>query len=80
MAIASRPRDELAAALDATSPVWALRRAAIVALEGGMPRDVLLERLEALRAEARRHDDDAEDAVLDVMDFVSGWATPKWRL
>jgi hypothetical protein len=51
-----------------------------VALEGGMPRDVLLERLEALRAEARRHDDDAEDAVLDVMDFVSGWATPKWRL
>jgi hypothetical protein len=44
-------------------------------------RDVLLDELESLRAELREADrEDLEDVVLEVMDFVTGWASPHVRL
>jgi hypothetical protein len=44
-------------------------------------RDVVLGELEALRGELRQAGrEDAEDVVLEVMDFVAGWCSPHVRL
>lgn len=50
-------------------------------LAAGVPRQEVLDQLEALRYELRETGTEGqEDAVLDVMDFVSGWCSPHVRL
>jgi hypothetical protein len=40
-----------------------------------------LEGLEELRFELREEGrEDAEDTVLDVMDFITGWSSPHMRI
>jgi hypothetical protein len=50
--------------------------------ERGMPRREILRELKDFRPEARelRPEDKDEDIVLDVMDFVQGWASRHVRL
>jgi len=68
-------------ALISEDPLSALRRFVATRLEGGMSRDAVLGELEELRRELRRrHRERDEDVVLDVMDFVSGWASPHMRI
>jgi predicted protein tyrosine phosphatase len=50
------------------------------AAAGGAPKHYLLVELEDFRAEARQTTADAEDVVLDVMDFVDGWSSPHAKL
>lgn len=53
-----------------------LRRAAEHELRAGTPRDQLIMRLEELRSGLS---DSNEDAVLEVLDFVTGWCSPHVR-
>ena len=49
--------------------------------EEHVPRDEVLRRLDTIRRELRaagREED--EDIVMDVMDFVVGWCSPRQRL
>jgi hypothetical protein len=72
-------------ALDASDPVVALRDAVERELletdrASASARQVVYEELEALRAHLRETDDNREDAVMDVMDFVVGWCSPHARI
>ena len=58
-----------------------LREGARQRLGDGQSREELLSELEAIRLTLRRAGvADAEDAVLDVMDFVVGWASPHMKV
>lgn len=68
-------------ALLSEQPVLALRAVVEERLSAGHSRDILLGELERLAIELRRQDREAdEDAVLDVTDFLSGWASPQMKL
>lgn len=72
---------ELHRALDSPAPVASLREVVRKELAAGVPRQEVLDQLEALRYEFRETGTEGqEDAVLDVMDFVSGWCSPHVRL
>jgi hypothetical protein len=65
------------AALQSDEPLAALRHAVIEGLnEYGGDRDRVLGDLEQLRLVLRRDGQD-ETPVLDVMDFLTGWCSPK---
>ena len=64
-------------ALTAADRVGELRKLAQRLLDEGHPSDKVLKRFEQARQclrEAAREDD--EDAVMDVMDFLTGWCSP----
>lgn len=69
------------AALRSGDRVENLRRVAERELRAGTPREQLLAQLEQLRSDlssiGRDHD---EDAVLELMDFITGWCSPHARL
>ncbi len=68
-------------ALNSVEPVWELRGVIRGLLADGHDREELLLDLEALQLELRESGRDAaENAVLDVMDFVVGWSSPHTRL
>jgi predicted RNA polymerase sigma factor len=61
-------------------PLDALRRAVRRELERRDRQEVLAE-LEELRVEPQQEDDpDAEDVVLEVLDFATGWCRPDRRI
>jgi len=69
------------AALDSPQPLVGMRELVQRELEDRVPREVVLSQLEELRARLRMDGMDAqEDAVLEVMDFVTGWCSPHMRL
>ena len=76
MTLLEREREALAAAPSHTELVFRLRAVVKDALASGHPRDDVLDDLEKLRDELRRDNPALEDVVLDVMDFVVGWASP----
>lgn len=68
-------------ALRSDDRVAELRRLAQRMLEEGSALDAVLSRFERARQELRtaaRADD--EDAVMDAMDFVTGWCSPHMKL
>lgn len=68
-------------ALASSDRVGELRRLAQRLRDEGSQPDALLNRFEQVRQmlrEAAREDD--EDAVMDVMDFISGWCSPHMKL
>jgi hypothetical protein len=69
--------DEFQTALASGNRLDGLRRAAEHELRTGTPREQVLAKLEALRAGLRDSD---EDVVLEVLDFVTGWCSPRVRL
>lgn len=58
-----------------------LRECARELLAAGYPRQRLYDDFESVRAEMReRGQEEKEDAVMDVMDFLTGWCSPGARL
>jgi len=69
------PRIE--AALRTESPVTSLRELAAELLASGQARDAVYDLFESSRAALREADREAdEDAVMDLMDFLTGWCSP----
>jgi len=59
-------------------PLWGLAKGA---LSAGYSRDELIDDFEALRARfEERGEEEGEDAVLEVMDFLHGWGSPHMKL
>lgn len=60
----------------------ALRELAGELLRSGVPRDAVYQELEALRPLLAQEwgMEDAEDQVLDVMDYVAGWCSPHMKI
>jgi hypothetical protein len=69
--------DGFRAALASEHRLDDLRRAAEHELHAGVPREQVVARLEALRPGLSDSD---EDVVLEVLDFVTGWCSPRARL
>jgi len=68
-------------ALAMPNPIRSLRGTVERLLAQGQSRTELIAELEQFREVLRQSDqDDAEDAVLDVMDFVVGWASPHMKV
>lgn len=69
-------------ALASSNPVERLREAVAHELNvAGTERDVVYRALDQLRLDLRRAGQEAEeDAVMDVMDFLTGWCSPHRRL
>jgi hypothetical protein len=68
-------------ALRSSDPIGELRRLAQHALDEGRELAVVREKFEQARqqlCDAAREDD--EDAVMDVLDFLTGWCSPHVRL
>ncbi len=82
MAVTTYMADAYRGALESRAPLAALRDVLHHELhDRHADRDVVLAELEALRGELRRAGrDDAEDIVLEAMDFVVGWCSPHVRL
>lgn len=76
MTLLERERQALAAAPSHDELVVRLRVVAKEALSAGTSRDDVLAALTALRVDVPEH----EDVVLDVLDFVTGWASPHMTL
>ncbi len=69
------------AALTEPDPALRLREVVQRLLAEGRPREELLSDLDSIRATLRQAgQDEAEDVVLDVMDFVVGWASPHMKV
>ena len=69
------------AAFGHTSPTHVelvLRLRAIVkeALDSGVPREEVMADLQTLKVDFQGADADRGDVVLNVMDFIEGWASP----
>jgi hypothetical protein len=72
-------------ALDAPNPVAALRHAVEHLLAGPTTgvsdrQAAVYDSLDELHLRLRAEQDPREDAVLDVMDFLSGWCSPQARI
>jgi uncharacterized protein YegP (UPF0339 family) len=68
-------------ALASENPVMSLREAVGAALRWSQPREEILSELETLRTEVRKAGHpEHEDAILEVMDFLTGWSSPHVRL
>jgi len=68
-------------ALRTDSPVWRLRDLAANLLSQGRDREEVLALFEQARSQLREADREAdEDAVMDVMDFLTGWCSPHMKL
>jgi hypothetical protein len=69
--------EEFRAALASEHRLDELRYAAEHELQAGVPREQVVAKLEALRPGLSESD---EDVVLEVLDFVTGWCSPRARL
>ena len=59
----------------------ALREIVVSLFDAGVTQESLLDGLKHLRKEFREAgDDEAEDAILEVMDYVVGWCSPHMRI
>lgn len=59
----------------------ALRAIVVSLFDAGVTRKSLLDGLEHLRKEFRdAGDDEAEDAILEVMDYLVGWCSPHMQI
>ncbi len=68
-------------ALRAENPVLYLREAVAEAIKSGVDREVVVAGLSAEAASLRaKGQDEKEDVVLDVLDFLTGWASPHMKL
>jgi hypothetical protein len=68
-------------ALHSGEPVHELRTLALELSSRGHDRTALVEKFEAVRRQLRLADRGAdEDAVMDVLDFLTGWCSPHMRL
>jgi hypothetical protein len=68
-------------ALHSGEPVRELRALALQLSSQGYDRTALVEKFEAVRQQLRLADREAdEDAVMDVLDFLTGWCSPHMRL
>jgi hypothetical protein len=68
-------------ALRSESPTRGLRSTVKTLLHEGWDRDQVQEALEAYRARIRQEGRSSdEDVVLEVMDFLAGWASPHVKL
>lgn len=68
-------------ALRSSDPVAELRRFAQGLLDEGATPDVVCRRFEQVRQELRDAGREVdEDAIMDVMDFLTGWCSPHMRL
>jgi hypothetical protein len=76
MTLIEREREALTAAPSHAELVLRLRAVVRDALETGTSQNDVLADLQRLRVELRQDDPEREDVVLDVMDFVEGWASP----
>src|SRR3954447_22191090 len=76
------PLDDLfEQALHAEEPVHELRSLALRLSSQGFERAALVEKFEEAREQLRREDREAdEDAVMDVLDFLTGWCSPHMQL
>lgn len=65
-----------------TRTMLAIREYARELLDGGYPREELYEDFERSVEMVRRRssDEEAEDPILDVMDFLVGWCSPGAKL
>jgi hypothetical protein len=74
-------QDELAAAACAPDPTTRLTAVVRQRVAQGRDRESISADLEQLRADLRRNGrEDAEDAVLEVMDFLTGWSSPHMKI
>jgi hypothetical protein len=69
--------DDFRAALASEHRLDDLRHAAEHELQAGTPREQVVAKLEALRPGLSDSD---EDVVLEVLDFVTGFCSPRMRL
>ena len=69
--------DEFLSALASDRRLDDLRRAVERELHAGIPPDQVVARLETLRVGLSDSD---EDVVLEVLDSVTGWCSPRVRL
>ncbi|MCI0739356.1 MAG: hypothetical protein L0Y72_09955 [Gemmataceae bacterium] len=68
-------------ALHSSDRVGALRKLAQRLLDEGSEPAVLCAQFEQVRQELRKAArEDDEDAVMDVMDFLTGWCSPHMKL
>jgi hypothetical protein len=68
-------------ALRSSDRVRELRRLAHRLLDEGIKADTLLSAFERAREHLRSaHRDQEEDAVMDAMDFLTGWCSPHMKL
>ena len=69
--------ETLERALASETPTLTLRDAVVRLRNEGIARERLQEQLEALRARLRHEQrEEGEDAVLEVLDFLTGWSSP----
>jgi hypothetical protein len=74
-------QDELAAAAYAPDPITRLTAVVRRLVTQGRDRESIYADLEQLRAILQRDGrDEAEDAVLEVMDFLTGWSSPHMKI
>jgi hypothetical protein len=76
------PVDELfEQALHAKEPVHELRSLALRLSAQGCDKTTLVDKFEQVRQQLRQDDREAdEDAVMDVLDFLTGWCSPHMKL
>jgi len=68
-------------ALHAEEPVHELRSLALRLSSQGYDREALLGKYEEVRQQLRQEDREVdEDAVMDVLDFLTGWCSPHMRI
>lgn len=63
-----------------TRLMFSLRDYAQSLLATDYPREQLLEDFERVRAVLREREEEREDAVMEVMDFLYGWCSPHMKL
>ena len=69
------------AALRTPAPMKSLRDLAAELLRSGQGRDAVYGLFESARAALREADREPdEEAVMDVMDFLTGWCSPHMKL
>jgi hypothetical protein len=68
---------ELKLAMSAAQPALSLRAAIQRSLDAGDDRDTIVNGLNQLRGQSS---DNEEDVILEVLDFLHGWAHPDLKL
>lgn len=76
-----RQLSELISETPPAALMFPLRDVAQKALAQGYEKDALIEDFESVRARLdERGEEEREDAVMEVMDFLYGWCSPHMKL
>jgi len=68
-------------ALSSDAPTERLRDVVASLVRGGTEREQIRQELEALRVQLQEQGrDEAEDVVLEVLDFLTGWSSPHMKI